>query len=227
MEKEVSVLKMKKTAIILTSVLALTVVAPVAAFATPSVDSNGSSSTLEQKGQPTVINADEIAAAAAKIEPYIILGEDGLYTLDTKAKDVVGEEKYDKLAKAFEQINTEIKAGYLSTATGDITVTAKGNSHYNNQFSTNAFSNVYPWGVAITLSHSETQNQIAAMEASGSAAGFLSLLLSTIPGGQGPALGGAIFGAGAGLLAQVLKIQDKGRGITVNLMWTGWSITSN
>ncbi|MCC3381258.1 hypothetical protein ACFQ5D_16615 [Paenibacillus farraposensis] len=220
-------MKMKKTAIILTSVLALTVVAPVAAFATPSVDSNGSSSTLEQKGQPTVINADEIAAAAAKIEPYIILGEDGLYTLDTKAKDVVGEEKYDKLAKAFEQINTEIKAGYLSTATGDITVTAKGNSHYNNQFSTNAFSNVYPWGVAITLSHSETQNQIAAMEASGSAAGFLSLLLSTIPGGQGPALGGAIFGAGAGLLAQVLKIQDKGRGITVNLMWTGWSITSN
>lgn len=220
-------LKLKNTAIILTGVLALTAVAPLAASAAPAANNDTSSSALEQKGQPTVINADEIAAAAAKIEPYIILGEDGLYTLDAKAKDVVGEEKYDKLAKAFEQINTEIKAGYLSTATGDITVTAKGNSHYNNQFSTNAFSNVYPWGVAITLSHSETQDQIAAMEASGSAAGFLSLLLSTIPGGQGPALGGAIFGAGAGLLAQVLKIQDKGKGITVNLMWTGYSITSN
>ncbi|KAF6628831.1 hypothetical protein H6F38_19805 [Paenibacillus sp. EKM208P] len=221
-------LKLKNTAIILTGVLALTAVAPLAASAAPTVSNNeAGGTTIEQKGQPTVINGDEIAAGAAKIQPYIILGEDGLYTLDAKAKDVVGTEMYEKLSKSFEQINTEIKAGYLSTETGDITVTAKGNSHYNNQFSTSAFSNVYPWGVAITLSHEETQTQIGAIEASGSVAGFLSFLLNVIPGGQGPALGGAIIGAGAGVIANILKAKDHGKGITVNLMWTGYSISTN
>lgn len=130
---------------------------------------------------------------------------------------------YDKLTNAFEQINTEIKKGYLSTETGDITLTAKG----SNQYSTNAFSNVYPWGVAVTFSHAETQNHISAMEASGSAAAFVASIFAAIPGGQGPSIGGYIIGAGAGVLAQVLKHQDTGKGVTVNLMWTGYSITSN
>ncbi|AOK88505.1 hypothetical protein [Paenibacillus polymyxa] len=58
-------------------------------------------------------------------------------------------------------------------------------------------------------------------------AGFLSLLFAQIPGGQGPALGAAIIGSGAGVLAQLLKAKDKGKGITVNLMWTGYSISTN
>ncbi|MHB0865221.1 hypothetical protein ACYCS5_29280 [Paenibacillus sp. SEL3] len=210
-------IKFKNTAIILTGVLALTAVAPLAASAAPITQS-----TEQANKEVKQVSIDiETFNAITDIEKFIKLDGDR-YTLDPVAKEVVSEKIFDNYSKAIESVNEQLKNGILQTKNGELTV----NPDYK-EIGTNMYGNWYWWGYALTLSDYETKTQINAIENTRDTSAFVFAILAAIPGLQGTIVPSVIISSGAKLVLNRLKANDLGRGVTINFHPGYFEVTSN
>ncbi|WP_322906684.1 hypothetical protein [Paenibacillus campi] len=214
---------MKKTAILLSSLLSFSALAPTVLVAPVSASIESEHSTVIQ------IEANEIFEALDDLQPYISIQSNGLYKLDEKAKAVVSEKIFNKYKVAFDKINNDINKGLLSTKTGDLTVGPKYELDKNkgSVITPNVFGNAYAWGYAITFNHAETLTQIKALRTSGVAGGLIAAITAAIPTLQPAAVAASLGTAGVNALAQLFENNDKGRGVTLNLHVGYFNFTSN
>ncbi|CAJ1316624.1 hypothetical protein [Paenibacillus nuruki] len=214
---------MKKTAIILSSLLGFSALAPTV-FVAPV-----SASVTSEKSSIVQVEANEIFDALDDLQPYISIESNGLYKLDEKAKNVVSEEIFNKYKVAFDKINKDIDKGVLSTKTGDLTTGPRYELEKNkdNVITPNVFGNAYAWGYAITFNHAETVTQVKALRSSGVAGGLIAAITAAIPGLQPATVAAALGTAGVNGIAQLFENNDKGRGVTLNLHAGYFNFTSN
>ncbi|WP_411830962.1 hypothetical protein [Paenibacillus peoriae] len=208
---------MKKTAIILTGVLALTAVAPLAASAAPT---QHSAEQASKEVKQVSLDA-ETFNAITDIEKFIKL-DGNLYTLDPAAKEVVSERVFDNYSKAIKSVNEQLKKGILQTKNGELIV----NPDYQ-EIGTNMYGNWYWWGYALTLSDYETKEQINVIENTRDTSAFVFAILAAIPGLQGTIVPSAILTTGVSVVLGRLKAHDLGRGVTINFHPGYFEVTSN
>lgn len=142
---------------------------------------------------------------------YISIKEDK-FVLDPAAKNVAEPKIYEHFKTGVDQLNIAINEGFLIVENGQIRANA-------NQFSTNAFSNTYWWGVAITFDDAETKVHAQALRQSGAVGGLLGGIAAFIPAGWLAAITGLLYNAGATMIANDFEYKNNGRGVTLNLHW--------
>ncbi|MGG1642095.1 hypothetical protein ACIFQM_12560 [Paenibacillus sp. NRS-1782] len=211
-------LKLKNTAVILTGVLALTAVAPIAASAAPIQQSEQAEANKEVKQ----LSVDtETLNAITDIEKFIKLDGDH-YVLDPAAKSVVSEKVFTNYSKAVESVNEQLKNGILQTKNGELVT----NPNYK-EIGTNMYGNWYWWGYALTLTNAETKHQIEAIENTRDTSAFVFAILAAIPGLQGTIVPSVILTTGVSVVLNRLKANDYGRGVTINFHPGYFEVTSN
>ncbi|MCM3337834.1 hypothetical protein M3650_04085 [Paenibacillus sp. MER TA 81-3] len=167
--------------------------------------------------------SQSVLEAAPVMDKYIIIGKES-FSLDPVAKDIVSLDVYNQYAIGVERMNDALRDGYLSIQNGQIKIMPPS------EFQTNAFSNAYWWGVAVTYSDSETKSWIYALNHGAGISGFLASMSSLIPGGQIVSFWSAVAGFGALWFANELSYKNDGRGVTFNFHWLpipSFVITSN
>ncbi|GMX62718.1 hypothetical protein Elgi_25250 [Paenibacillus elgii] len=180
------------------------------------------------------IGKDEVSAKVLKAVPemnnYISLGADNLYHIDPAAQEVVDAQTYSLFELGVSRLNTEL------IKNPQLLENAANNSNVVRQFSptgdigTNAYSNSYWWGVAVTFDDGETKHQIYTLQQTGTVAALLAALLAFIPAAQAGAITAAIISAGALMIANSMSYWNQGRGVTLNLHWLPfvyYEVTSN
>ncbi|WP_374015993.1 hypothetical protein ABU162_16680 [Paenibacillus thiaminolyticus] len=153
----------------------------------------------------------EVFESIANMDNYISIKEDK-FVLDPAAKNSVEPKIYEHFKNGVDQLNIAINEGFIIVENGQIRANA-------NQFTTNAFSNTYWWGVAITFDDSETKVHAHAMRQSGAVAGLLGGIAAFIPAGWLAALSGLLYNAGANMVANDFDAKNNGKGVTLNLHW--------
>ncbi|WP_025717639.1 hypothetical protein [Paenibacillus sp. 1-18] len=211
-------MKSKNTAVILTGVLALAAVAPMAASAAPIQQSEQAEANKEVKQ----LSVDaETLNAITDIEKFIKLYGDH-YVLDPAAKEVVSERVFNNYSKAVESVNDQLKNGILQTKNGALVA----NPNYE-EIGTNMYGSWHWWGYALTLSDYETKHQIAVIENTKDTANFVFSILAAIPSLQGTIVPSVILSSGMSLVLNRMKEHDYGRGETINFHPGYFEITSN
>ncbi|MFB5678846.1 hypothetical protein [Paenibacillus terreus] len=218
---------MKKNRLVATALsfsLLGSVVAPSAIFASSNVNDS-----FQEQSQSNIVTLQHLDTAtlqknleaAQGLEEYIKPGVDGLLYIDEAGKDVVSKEAYDYIASGVEIINEALKSGLIELDVENQTIVPSG----QNVIRPNAYSNTYWWGVAITMSQSETkqlsyllkQQSKGYLTASGLAAGIGALFPNPVPFAASAAA--ALISLGTDLVASSLDNYNGSRGTTLNLHW--------
>lgn len=206
------------------------VIAPSAIYAS----SNVNDSFQEQSQSPIAVlhHLDTVTLqknleAAQDLEKYIKPNADGLLYIDEAGKDAVSKEAYDYIASGVEIINESLKSGQtkLDLANYTIIPTGKIPIQTENVIKPNASSNSYWWGVAVTMSQSETkqlsyslkQQSKGFLTVSGLAAAIGSIMPSPAPWAASAAA--ALVSLGTDLIASSLDHYNGSRGTTLNIHW--------
>ncbi|QNR70510.1 hypothetical protein IAQ67_28920 (plasmid) [Paenibacillus peoriae] len=206
-------MKFKNTAVILTGVLALTAVAPLAASAAPT--------SIEVKEVKQATPDAETFSAIKDIEKFIKLDGDQ-YVLDSAAKEVVSEKVFNNYSKAVESVNEQIKNGTFEVKNGQLVV----NPNYTT-YNPNIYGNWYWWGYAITFTNQEVKEQVQALKNTQSTSSLVFAIMAAVPGLQGTALPAAIIEANLAVLIDRFEANNHGRGVTLNLHVGYYDMTSN
>ncbi|EJW17797.1 hypothetical protein M5X00_27210 [Paenibacillus alvei] len=179
----------------------------------------------QKQGHMLQIGKDEFSKkvlnAISVMDRYITVSKDQ-FVIDPAAKNVVGADIYEHYKKGIDSLNAEVRQGTIVIQNGQVSVSER--------YSTNAFSNTYWWGVAITFSDSETKAHALAMRQSGNTTSFLAAIAAFIPGGWLAAVTGAAWGWAANSIANDFDYYNRGNGATLNIHWLPviyYEVTSN
>ncbi|MDQ0492812.1 hypothetical protein [Paenibacillus brasilensis] len=213
-------LKLKKTAIILTGVLALTAVAPLAPLAASAAPTQQSAEQANKEVKQLSVDTETLNAIT-DIEKFIKLDGDH-YVLDPAAKEVVSERVFNNYSKAVESVNDQLKNGILQTKNGELVANPN-----HEEIGTNMYGSWHWWGYALTLSDYETKTQINAIENTRDTSAFVFSILAAIPGLQGTIVPATILTTGVSVVLDRLKDHDNGRGVTINFHPGYFEVTSN
>lgn len=163
----------------------------------------------------------KLLAGAVAINEYIAIGSDGFLHIAEEGKTKVSSEVYRVIERGVNTINAEIQSGALivngNTATlGRIApmIEAPGPG----EFTTNAFSNAYWWGVAITFNDQETKNQIYTLTQTGVIWGLVATVAG-VSGAHAATIAAALVSAGAFMIANSMSAHNMGKGVTLNIHW--------
>ncbi|MGG4203985.1 hypothetical protein ABEW60_06525 [Paenibacillus jamilae] len=225
---------MKKNKLIATALslsLLGAVVAPSAIFASSNVNDSFQEQTQSQI--PTLQHLDTATLqknleAAQGLEKYIKPGADGLLYIDEAGKDVVSKEAYEYIASGVQIINESLKSGQTKLDVENQTIVPSGQApiQTQNEITPNASSNTYWWGVAITMSQSETKQLSYVLKQQSKGYLTVSGLAAAIGGIMGPnpipwgaSAAAALVSLGTDLVASSLDNYNGSRGTTLNLHW--------
>ncbi|WCF05700.1 hypothetical protein NDS46_14980 [Paenibacillus thiaminolyticus] len=142
---------------------------------------------------------------------YISIIEDK-FVIDPTAKNVVEPKIYEHFKAGVDKLNNAIHEGFIIVEKGQ----KRGNA---NEFTTNAFSNTYWWGGAITFDDAETKVHALAMRQSGNTAGLLAAIAQFIPGGWLAAVSGYFWAWAGNSIANDFDYHNRGNGVTLNVHW--------
>lgn len=168
----------------------------------------------QKQGHNLQIGKDEFSKkvlnAVSVMDSYITVSKDQ-FVIDPAAKNVVGADIYEHYKKGIDSLNAEVRQGTIVIQNGQVSVPER--------YSTNAFSNAYWWGVAITFSDSETKTHALAMRQSGNTTAFLAGIAAFIPGGWLATVTGLFWGYAGNVIANDFDYYNHGRGVTLNIHW--------
>ncbi|MBJ6361068.1 hypothetical protein ACFOQM_07120 [Paenibacillus sp. GCM10012307] len=153
----------------------------------------------------------------------------GRLKLDAAGKDVVSAETYALVESGIEVLNSSIAIGASVIDLDNKIVVPNGNftppTQSGDLISPRASFGTYWWGVALTMSQSETKDLIYSLRQV--AAGFateatLAALLINLVGGPqiwAATAAGALVSLGALLVSNSLEHHNNSKGVTLNIHW--------